>query len=161
MNPDVMMMTEPVMTTTTAMSPEMYLWNDILGGMGIVATLIMFFIMIFIPYLMKAYGLFVLNNKLGEKHAWLAWVPVINIYSFVKAAGKSGWWVLFLIIGFILFVLPGVVMYIYLCHCISKRVGRTGWTTAVLVFFNIVGFPQVAVEYQPEEKSNKDSVVEL
>jgi hypothetical protein len=160
MNPDVMMMSDPVMTTT-AMNSDVLLTNDILGGIGIFAGIVIFLTMIFIPYLMKAYGLFVLNQKLGENHAWLAWVPVVNIYSFVKAAGKSGWWVLFLIIGFILFVIPGVVMYIYLCHCISKRVGRTGWTTAVLVFFNIVGFPQVAVEYKPEEKSNKDSVIEL
>ncbi len=77
-----------------------------------------------VAFLLKAWGLYNINTKLGEPHPWLSWVPVVQVYSFVKAGGKDGIWVLWLILGFIAFIIPGIVIAIIISHGISKRTGR-------------------------------------
>ena len=42
-----------------------------------------------ISFVLQAWGLYMINKKLGEKYAWLSWVPILNFYSFVKASGKK------------------------------------------------------------------------
>jgi len=51
-----------------------------------------------ISFLLKAWGIYNINRKLGEPYPWLAWIPFIQMYSFVKAGGKNGLWVLWMIL---------------------------------------------------------------
>lgn len=94
-------------------------------------------------FLLKAWGLYNINRKLGEQYPWLAWIPVIQVYAFVKAAGKNGIWVLWLILGFIAFVIPGIIIYIILAHGISKRTGRWVWSTLGILFIDWVMLPVI------------------
>lgn len=88
-----------------------------------------FNILMIVFFVLKAWGLYNINKKLGEAYPWLAWIPLIQIYSFVKAGGKKGIWVLWMILGFIALIIPGFIIYIIIAHGISKRTGRTGWST--------------------------------
>lgn len=94
-------------------------------------------------FLLQARGLFMINKKLWEPNPWMSFVPVLNIYSFVRAAWKPWIWILWLIIGFIFFIIPGLIMIIMLLNCISKRTWNWVGTTILLLFFPYVMFPVV------------------
>jgi len=40
-------------------------------------------------YISSAYWLFLINKKLGEKHAWLSFIPLLQIYNYFSASKKS------------------------------------------------------------------------
>ncbi len=42
-------------------------------------------VLMIVFFILKAWGLYNINKKLGEDHPWLAWIPVVQVYSFVKA----------------------------------------------------------------------------
>ena len=65
------------------------------------------------------------------------------MYSFVKAGGKSGWWVLWIILGFFFFLIPGIILTIIVMHSTSKRTGRGVWTTLGFIFFGFIMYPVV------------------
>lgn len=49
-------------------------------------------------YLYYALCLYLISRKVGVSTAWLAWIPVLNIFPLVGAAGKPwGWGILFLV----------------------------------------------------------------
>jgi hypothetical protein len=49
-------------------------------------------------YLIFAALLFMIAQKAGVSLAWLAFVPLANLYILVKCAGKPGWWLILLFI---------------------------------------------------------------
>lgn len=83
-------------------------------------------------------------TKLGEPHAWLGFIPYVQTYTFVKCGGKSGWWVLWITIGYMALIIPGVILTLMVMHGISKRYGRGGGTTALFFFFPYVMLPVLA-----------------
>ncbi len=107
----------------------------------------------FISYLLTSWWLWEINKKLGEPHAWMSWVPGFQIYSYVRAAGKPNIWILWLIFGYIFFIIPGIIMTFILYSNISKRTwwgfGRTLW----LIFLPFVFFPLVWKNFQPANPS--------
>ena len=117
-------------------------WAELYGNMPIDGEImwllawlwIIVNILILVGFLLKAWWLWNINKKLWEPHPWLAWIPVIQMYSFVKAAWKNWIWILWLIIGFIAFIIPWVIIVAILCNWIAKRTGRWFWS-AVWVFF--------------------------
>lgn len=121
-----------------SIDPMMMELAPLIAGFGIFLNLFML-----AAFLLKAWGLWNINKKLGEPYPWLAWIPVIQMYSFVKAGGKKGIWILWMILGFIAFVIPGLIIYIIIAHGISKRTGRTGWSTLGIVFFDFIMLPVI------------------
>lgn len=101
-------------------------------------------------FLLKAWGLYNINKKLGEPYPWLAWIPLAQMYSFVKAGGKSGIWVLWIILGFIAFAIPGIILVINVLHNTSKRTGRGIWTTLGLLFFGFIMYPVVGYKLKDQ-----------
>ncbi|MBP8016945.1 hypothetical protein KAZ01_02960 [Candidatus Gracilibacteria bacterium] len=89
-----------------------------------------------------------INKKNGEAYPWLAFIPVIQIYSFVKAAGKSAIWILWLILGFICFLIPGLILSVFLIHNISQRTGHGEGIALLMIFFGPIVFPIVGYNYQ-------------
>lgn len=117
---------------------------------------VVIYIIILLCYLLKSWGLYMISKKLWENHSWLAFVPLIQFYTHVKAAGKSGLWVLWIILWYILFVIPGLILYIITLSGISKRTGRWGWTTAGLFFFPVIMFPVVGYKLQATTPNNEN-----
>ena len=81
----------------------------------------------------------------------MAWVPVLSSFNLVKIAGKSYWWVLWLFLGFIAFIIPGIILTIIMYNGISKRTGHGGWWTTGLFFLYFIFFPITAFTYNPDE----------
>lgn len=107
-----------------------------------------------ILYLLQAWGLYLINKKLWEDYPWLAYIPLVQVYSFVKASWKWPIWILWLIIWTILFILPGLIIAIYLMHLISKRCGRWAWTTVWFVFVPFIMYPIVGTSLKENISQN-------
>ncbi len=92
-------------------------------------------------YLFFAYCMFVLAKKMNVANAWMAFIPLLNLYLFVTMAGKPGWWV-------ILFFLPivNIVVVIVTLHSLAKLRGHTALFTLGLIFLSIIFLPILAFE---------------
>ncbi len=73
-----------------------------------------------------------LAQKISVRPAWLAWIPIANIYLISKMAQRH-WWPLLLIFTFVIPFLNVITLMIFLTfnffwHCrIFERVGRPAW----------------------------------
>jgi len=47
-----------------------------------------------LPYIYYAVTLQMIASKTGTENAWLAWIPIAQVYLECKIAGKPGWWLL-------------------------------------------------------------------
>ena len=127
-------------------------------------------------YISQTTGLFLINRKLGEKHAWLSFVPLLQIYNYFTASKKSVLYylvipLLVLIIGWALaiftFGISLILAYIYflvvwikLLHAISLRCGRWAWTTAGFFFIPFIMMPVVWVKLNKSAKANIKDIEE-
>ncbi len=126
------------------------------------AFLIIFAVLGIIFYIYFSLTLMLTAKRLKTKNAWLAWIPIINIYLYPKMAKKPVWPIVFIFIPFlfnlltpstsniasniiilILFVaisLTGFVFSIHWMLKILKRRGKPGWWIILLFIplFNIV-----------------------
>jgi len=61
-------------------------------------------------------------KKTGTPNSWMAWIPILNLYLMCKAAGKSGIWIILLLLPVV-----NVVATILLWAGMAQRLGRPGW----------------------------------
>ena len=106
----------------------------VLGGLyGLIAGFVVAFSIIAIAvYIYSALAFMKIAKRTNTEPAWLAWIPIANLYLFSKIA-KMHWWPILLIIGmfipFVNFIAPIVLMvfvYIWMWR-IFEAVGRPGW----------------------------------
>lgn len=114
-------------------------------------------IFIVVSFLLKAWGLWNINKKLGVTHPWLSWIPVVNIYMYYTAWGTSFVkyfvypviaYILGFILAFVTFWITAIAAVIYLIYClihvlhnISKATWRWAWTTVWLIFVPFIMLP--------------------
>ncbi len=131
--------------------------NEAFAYIGIISIILQI-----ITHLLIAWGLWKINKKLWEPHAWLAWIPVVNIYSYVKAAWKPNIWILWLLLAAIAMIIPIIwiiiflFVYITIIHSISKRCGKWAWTTVGLFFIPFIMFPVLAYNCEPKKEEKKE-----
>lgn len=122
-------------------------WSDIIINDSVMMVLgwlwLTFFIIQLAIYLLQSWWLYMINKKFKEPNPWISWIPMINLYSFVKAAWKPWIWVLWLILGLIIFIIPWLIISIILWHNISKRTWRWIWTTIWLILIPFIMLPIV------------------
>lgn len=114
-----------------------------------------------ITYILIAIGLYLINKKLKEKNPWIAFIPIVQIWSYFQASQKpfleyfvypvlamvvwallAPWtWGLTALAATIYFL----VMWVKLLHAISLRLGRWTWTTILLFFFPIIMLPYLGI----------------
>ena len=125
---------------------------------GITIWIILFYCIIFLAiFWLKAYGLWKLNKKLWEPMAWLAFIPLIQFVLIVKTSWKSMLWILWIILWYIAFIIPWLILHIIMYNWISKRIWRSWWTTAMLFLYPLLAFPMVWTEYNGWQK--KDNTI--
>ncbi len=87
-------------------------------------------------YIYISLCLYLIARKVGVTDAWTAWIPIVNLWTFVEAAGKPWWWTAIIVGLFFSSVIPiaGIVLglldlgvVIYLWMCISENVGKNRW----------------------------------
>ncbi len=89
--------------------------------------------------------LFMIAGKLDVPSPWTAWIPFVQIWTFVTAAGKPWWWILLLFVP-----LLNIIVGIYLWVCITENLGRNKWLGLLtlvplvnLVFIGVLAFARL------------------
>lgn len=87
---------------------------------GIASSLVM--------YLLLAFCLMTIANKLGTPHSWLAFVPIANFYLMCKMVGYSGVLVLLVFVPVVNFI-----FMIVLWWKIAEARDRSGWLGVLML----------------------------
>ena len=85
-------------------------------------------------YIWVSLCLHIMARKTDTQYAWLAWVPIVNLYILCVIAGQSGWWV-------ILFFIPivNIIFYIYIWMNIAEMRNQPSWL-GLLMLVPVVNF---------------------
>ncbi len=87
-------------------------------------------------YIYLAYSLYVIAQKTGhEDNAWMAWVPIINVFLMLQIANEPMWW-------FILVLIPivNIVIMIIVWMKIAEARNKPSWWGILLIvpFVNLI-----------------------
>jgi hypothetical protein len=124
---------------------------EMLGAFGpfaaIIAAFLLVFLVIFIAlYIYYALALMTIAKKTNTEPAWIAWVPIANVYLMTKIGKLEWWWMLGFLIGIIPF-LGGLLVLVwsgYLFWKIAEARGFEGWYGA-LTAIPLIGFIFVGI----------------
>lgn len=112
------------------------------SGLGeLLAYVMIFFVVAVISYVYFALALMTIAKKTNTPNAWLAWIPIANVYLMTQVAELPAWWTLAILLALIPVVGPAVVVVIsaYWWWKISERLGKPGWW-GILTIIPIVNF---------------------
>jgi hypothetical protein len=106
-----------------------------LGAAGIFAFLAAYLIFVLIIYLYTAIAQFYIAKKTKTDNAWLAFIPIANVYLLTQMAGVSGWWTLIVLASVIPFIgsLAVLVAGIWMFWKVAEEIGKEGWTSILLI----------------------------
>lgn len=107
------------------------------ADLGMIMTVIQ--IVSIILYLFFCFCVFLIAKKLEVPAPWLAFIPIINIWTIVSCAGKPWWWILLLLIPIINIVI-GIVIWM----SITKNMGKNKWL-GLLMLVPIVNYIFLAI----------------
>ncbi len=96
--------------------------NNSVVAAAIAAFFSMFLFALVLGYLYFSLCLFLIARKLNVPAAWVAWIPIAQLWTFLAAAGKPGWWALLFLVPIVNIVIP-----IYLWMCLVENLGREKW----------------------------------
>jgi hypothetical protein len=109
----------------------------------LIAIIIFILLLLLAVYVYSSLTLMIVAQKTGTEHAWLAWVPIGNLYLTSKIAGMH-WWPLLLLLAFPIPFLGSIASIAYTVFSIiwlwkiSEARGREGWW-AILTLVPMVG----------------------
>ncbi|HMB26054.1 MAG TPA: DUF5684 domain-containing protein [Patescibacteria group bacterium] len=92
--------------------------NEVPSAMGMVWSYV-FYIAV---YVYTALTLMLIAKKTKDEPAWLAWIPIVNVFLMVKIAKMSYWSILLIFIP-----LVNIVWGVYLWWKIAEARGKSGW----------------------------------
>ena len=78
--------------------------------------------------------LFLIAKKLDVPNPWIAWIPIVQIWTVVNCAGKPWWWILLLLVP-VVNIIIGIVLWM----SISENLGKNKWL-GLLMLLPIVNF---------------------
>jgi hypothetical protein len=95
---------------------------------GVAATALSGVVLLFVlaigfaVYLYISLALQTIATKTGTPNAWLAWIPIVNIFLMVGVAKKPAWW-------FVLFLIPlvNIVISIIVWMAIAEARRKPNW----------------------------------
>jgi len=85
-------------------------------------------------YIYSSLCLYLIAKKRNLDEAWAAWIPLLQMWPLMSAAGKPLWWIILLFIPFV-----NAVIGIYLWMCIAENLGRNKWL-GLLMLIPVVNF---------------------
>lgn len=127
----------PAVTPMPMPMPMPKQMTDAAGPGALIAVVAAFgMILVFIGiafYVYYSLCLFLIAKKLDVPAPWTAWIPIVQVWTFVASAGKPGWWIL-------LFLVPIVNLFlgIYLWMCITENLGKNKWL-GLLILVPLLG----------------------
>ena len=101
-----------------------------LMGLGI-SFLVIFLAM----YVYAALALQTIAKRLNNEKAWLAWIPIANIYLITQLVGIPGWWTLIVFAQIIPFV--GALAFLgvmgWILWLLAEKLNHPGWMGLLLL----------------------------
>ncbi len=108
-----------------------------MAALGGVVSFLFMFVSILAFYIGTSYGIYLLAKKYEPQiHPALSWIPLVNVYPFIKISGQSAWWILGLFVP-----LLNIYVAFNTNYLLAKRTGRGVGTMFLLVFFNFITLP--------------------
>jgi hypothetical protein len=89
---------------------------------------IVLLILLVLGYLYFSLCLFLIARKLNVAGAWMAWVPILQVFTFISCAHKPVWWFLLLLVPIVNFFIT-----IYLWMSIAENLGREKWFALLML----------------------------
>jgi hypothetical protein len=100
------------------------------AALGLVGPTLIFAVLgiALLLYLFGCYCWMLICRKTGNPGGILVWLPVLQLFPILRAAGMSGWW-------FLAFCLPllNLIASIVLCFNIAKARGKSAWVGLFLL----------------------------
>lgn len=118
-------------------------------------------------YIYVSLCLYLIAKKTAIPHPWMAWIPLVNLWTFVAAAGREWWWLaiiaalsalsLISVVG-IIFGLLNLAAIIYLWICITENVGKNKWLGLLMLvpIVNLIFLAILAFSKQENYSSPSD-----
>jgi len=93
-------------------------------------TFLLFFAVV---YVYMALALMTIATKTNTPNAWLAWIPIANLFLMFNVAGKPAWW-------FILILIPlaNIVILIIVWMAVAEARHKPNWW-GILMIVPVVG----------------------
>jgi len=79
-------------------------------------------------YVYIAFCLQTIAKKTNTPDAWLAWIPIVNLYLMCKIAGRPGWWVILFFIPFV-----NIVIMVVVWMGIAKACNQAEWLGILMI----------------------------
>lgn len=99
-------------------------------------------------------ALMALTMKLDMANTWMAWVPLMNLYLFLRIAGQPGWWMLLALVPFV-----NIAVFAYVAMVAAEKRERPCWwglaitlPPAAIVFMGILAFTE------PGQRDHKGTI---
>lgn len=102
-------------------APEML--TGLMAGFGMI-----FLVLGIAFYVFFCLCLFIIAKKFDVPSPWIAFVPIVQIWTFVSCAAKPWWWILLLLIPFV-----NIILIIYLYMCIAENIGKSKWLGLIVL----------------------------
>lgn len=105
-----------------AKSKYNYGYDYSVGVGGAFLAFFFWFLMTLFFYVYGSIVVMLIAKKTNTSNAWMAWIPILNLYLLCRAAGKS-------IIWFIMFFFPfiNIVAMVIVWSAIAEKRGKPGW----------------------------------
>ncbi len=87
-----------------------------------------YWILWLIIYVYMSLCLMMIAKKTNTPNAWLAWIPIANIYLMCKIAGKPGWWLILMLIP-----LVNIIIMIIVWMGIAKARNKPDWIGILMI----------------------------
>lgn len=69
-----------------------------------------------------SYALMVIAQKTDTENAWMAWVPLLNVYLMCIIAGKPAWWVILVFVP-----IANIIVMVLVWMGIAEARGKPSW----------------------------------
>ena len=92
------------------------------GDYGQPAFFAAYWVFWLIIYVYFAVCLMMIANKTNTSNAWLAWIPILNVFLMLMIAKKPLWWFILLFIP-----LVNIVIYVIVWMGIAEARGKPSW----------------------------------
>ena len=105
-------------------------------------------------YLFHCYCCMLICQKTGNPPGVWVWVPVLQLFPLLRAAGMSGWWFL----GYCMPVVNFVAQVLW-CFKIAKTRGKSAWVGVLLLLpiTSLFAFLYLAFSYGASAKENEEA----
>ena len=93
-----------------------------------------------VVYVFVALALMTIAQKRKVENAWLAWIPIANIYLMTQIAGVPAWWTALVLLPIVPMIgsLAMMAAFAYLWWLICEKLGKPGWWGIVIAVVPLV-----------------------